>query len=73
MQKACKCSMDQESITISCHKYRNDAIRIQEYCNTVTDLQCDIRPGNACLGLLWLADDLRKRLEWFKGPEIASK
>ena len=37
------------------------------------DLQCDIRPGNACLGLLWLADDLRKRLEWCKGPEIASK
>ena len=37
------------------------------------DLQRDMGPKSACSGLLLLAGDPRKRLEWSKGLEIASK
>ena len=37
------------------------------------DLQRDIRPGNACSGLLLLAYTHRNRLELPKGLELASK
>ena len=37
------------------------------------DLQRDIRPGNACSGLLLLAYTHRNRLESSKGLELASK
>ena len=37
------------------------------------DLQRDMGPESACSGLLLLARDPKKRLEWSKGLKLASK
>ena len=67
MKKACKCSMDQESIIISCYKYQNDAIWIQEKGNVMTDLHRVTRLERTCSWLVSLAYTPRKRLGWSGG------
>ena len=73
MPKAGKHHGDQDYATILRYGCKNEAFRIQEKGDTVTDLQCTGGLENDWSRLLSLAEGARKRLGEVSSLEDASK